>query len=135
MAKVCIFCYKEKDGAAVKDDFVISSIRKVKRAIGIAKNNTLVVCSDCTETYTEKRTKYERDLVMHAVVGGLVLLLFVFLPIFTTGFSIVSILLGLLLFLLIMALSVFSHCPKVEENVRQPAKAAHGAKGKGGKKK
>lgn len=115
MAKVCIICYEEKDGRDVQDDMVISAIRKAKNAFRIAKNNHLVVCPGCTEAYREKRARYERDLVIHAVIGGLVLLLFVLLPIFTTGFSITSVLLGFLLFALIMALSIFSHCPKMAE--------------------
>jgi hypothetical protein len=132
MAKVCIICEKETGGKLVMDDFVITLIRKVKTALSIAKNNTLVVCQGCMEAYSAKRTKYERDLVVHAIVGGMVLLLFVLLPLFTTGFSIASILLGLVLFALIMALSVFSHCPKVEDGGAR--EAAEKKKAKGGKK-
>ncbi|MEM4554775.1 MAG: hypothetical protein QXT25_02930 [Candidatus Anstonellaceae archaeon] len=115
MAKVCIICEKETDGFLVLDDYVIRFIRSVKNALGIAKNNTLVVCSNCLEEYKKKRAKYERDLAIHAVVGGLVLLIMVFLPLFTSGFSITAVFFGLLLFGMIMALSVFSHCPKIEE--------------------
>ena len=123
MARVCIICYKEKDGRAVADDAVIRAIRKVKTLLRVAKNNELVVCADCMEAYRAKRAKYERDLAIHAVIGGLVLLLFILLPIFTSGFSLVSILLGLLLFGLIMLLSVFSHCPKVEGGAEPHATA------------
>jgi hypothetical protein len=101
-------------GRTVADDAVIRAIRNVKTMLRIAKNNELVVCADCMEAYRAKRAKYERDLAIHAVIGGLVLLLFVLLPLFTSGFSLVSVLLGLLLFGLIMLLSVFSHCPKIE---------------------
>jgi len=133
MAKVCIICYNEKDGRDVEDDIVIATIRKAKKALGIAKNNHLVVCHDCAEVYKEKRGKYERDLVVHVIIGGVVLLLFVLLPIFTTGFSITSVLLGLLLFVLIMALSVFSHCPKIAEGGAKIADA-HRKKAAGRKK-
>ncbi len=128
MATVCIICEKETGGRRVMDDFVIRAIRKVKSALRIAKNNTLVVCPGCIETYASKRTKYERDLVMHAIVGGMVLLLFALLPIFTTGFSLLPILLGLMLFALIMALSVFSHCPKLEEKRQADEPARKNAK-------
>ena len=113
MAKVCIICYQEKNGAAVLDDAVITTIRRIKRKLNMAKNNTLVVCVGCMETYWKKRQKYERDLVMHVVLAGIVLIVFVLAPIFTSGFSIPAILLGVLLAALIVALSVFSHCPKV----------------------
>jgi len=124
MATICIICYNEKEGKDIEDDVVILAIRKAKNAIGIAKNNRLVVCPGCMEVYKQKRGKYERDLVIHAIIGGLVLLLFVLLPIFTTGFSITSLLLGLLLFALIMALSIFSHCPKIAESGMKTAQAA-----------
>lgn len=124
MAKVCIVCYKEKDGRAVADDAVIRAIRKTKNFLHVAKNNQLVVCPECMDAYRAKRARYERDLAIHAVIGGLVLLLFILLPVFTSGFSLVSVLLGLLLFGLIMLLSVFSHCPKVAGDAE--AKAEHG---------
>ena len=136
MARVCIICYKEKDGRAVADDAVIRAIRNVKTMLRVAKNNELVVCAECMEAYKAKRAKYERDLAIHAAIGGLVLLLFILLPLFTSGFSLVSVLLGLLLFGLIMLLSVFSHCPKVGGNAElhaapheAPKNAAAGAKG------
>ncbi|MEM4348626.1 MAG: hypothetical protein QXN37_03595 [Candidatus Anstonellaceae archaeon] len=116
MAKVCIMCEKETDGFLVLDDYVIRFIRAVKNAFGIAKNNTLVVCSSCLEEYKKKRARYEKDLAIHAVIGGFVLLVMTFLPIFTSGFSITAVFFGLLLFGMIMALSVFSHCPKIDEN-------------------
>lgn len=113
MAKVCIICYQEKSGVAVQDDAVIRAIRGVKQKLNMAKNNTLVVCEGCMEAYRKKRQKYERDLVMHVVLAGVVLIVFVLAPIFTSGFSIAAIVLGVLLAALIVALSVLSHCPKV----------------------
>ena len=138
MAKACVVCHKEgvQEGYLVEDDLVIRSIRAAKQKLGIAKNNVLVVEKGCLEAYRPKRAKYERDLAIHAAIGALVLLVFVLLPIFTTGFSIVSVLLGLLLFCLIMAFTVFSHCPKIAGEaahekappVQKAAKAAAGAK-------
>ncbi len=115
MSRACVVCHKEgvQGGHLVEDDLVIRSIRAAKRKLGIAKNNVLVVEEGCLEAYKPKRAKYERDLAIHAAIGALVLLIFVLLPVFTTGFSIVSVLLGLLLFCLIMAFTVFSHCPKI----------------------
>ena len=120
MAKVCIICYKERDGKLVADDFVIRTIRAIKQKTGTAKNNTLVVCPDCMETHKKKREKYERDLVMHVAIAGIVLLVFVLLPIFTTGFSLAAIGLGLALAALVMGFSTFSHHPKLAAQAQMP---------------
>jgi len=126
MAKVCIICYQEKNGVPVQDDAVIRAIRSIKQRLHMAKNNALVVCAGCMEAYQKKRQKYERDLVMHVVLAGVVLVVFVLAPIFTSGFSIPAIVLGVLLAALIVALSVFSHCPKIaggKEEKKETAKA------------
>ncbi|MCX8197402.1 MAG: hypothetical protein N3G80_03765 [Candidatus Micrarchaeota archaeon] len=124
MANVCIICEKEKSGFPVQDDYVILAIRKVKNFLRIAKNNNLVVCQDCLEVYQKKRAKYERDLAIHAIIGGFILLTMIFLPIFTTGFSLTAVFFGLLLFGLVMLLSVFSHCPKIQQTAPKEEKEA-----------
>ena len=114
MAKACIVCAKNvQKGLAVEDDLVISSIRAVKRKLGIAKNNELVVCPDCVEAYRKKRGEYEKRLVQYVVIASVVLLVFVLLPIFTTGFSLWAAFLGVVFAAGVMLLSVFSHCPRV----------------------
>jgi len=135
MAKVCIVCHNEKNGRSVADDAVIRTIRRVKNSLGIATNNKLVVCDGCMGAHEEKRKKYERELAMHLVLGGLALLLFILLPIFTGGFSLMSVFLGLVLFLFITALSVLQYSPKLEEqdagnNATGAKKAEHAAKKK-----
>ena len=114
MARVCIICTKEtQKGQRVEDDFVIRIIRRAKRSLRIAKNNELVVCESCMEAYRKRRENYEKNLVMHVVLAAVVLIIFAVLPIFTTGFSLPALLLGIVLGGMIVALSVFSHCPKI----------------------
>ena len=97
MAKACIICSKTvPKGLAAEDDLVIRTIRAIKQKLGIAKNNELVVCPDCVETYRKKRGDYEKRLVQHVVIASVVLLVFVLLPIFTTGFSLWAVVLGLI---------------------------------------
>ena len=134
MAKVCIICYQEKDGTLVQDDLVIRTIRGIKQRLKMAKGNTLVVCRDDMAAYAKKRQKYERDLIIHVVIAGVVLVAFVLAPIFTSGFSISAVLLGLLLAALIVGMTVFSHCPKIVEQKGTGA-AAMVNPAKGAKKK
>jgi len=129
MAKVCIVCSKEVAGGhKVEDDSVIRAIRKIKRQFGVARNNELYVCEGCMEEYKKKRGKYERDLVIHAVLAAIVLIMMVVLPIFTSGFSLTAIVLGVLLAAIIMAFSLFSHWPKIADG--GPAKSDGVASGK-----
>ncbi|MCX8175017.1 MAG: hypothetical protein N3E51_02325 [Candidatus Micrarchaeota archaeon] len=120
MAKVCIICEKETDGSAVADDFVIRTIRAVKQRFGIAKNNILVVCSSCMEEHRKRRERYERNLVMHVLVAAIILFAFVLLPVFTTGFSVSALVLGILLAAIIIGLSIFSHHPKLAPETQKP---------------
>ncbi len=133
MAKVCIICEKEvREGVAVQDDLVIRTIRKIKQRLNMAKNNVLVVEEGCMEEYRKRRAKYERDVVMRVVFAAIILLVFVLLPVFTTGFSIWATLLGLVLAGMFMALSLFSHFPKIAETAARPreARATEGRKKK-----
>jgi predicted nucleic acid-binding Zn ribbon protein len=124
MAKVCIICTEEaSSGSPVADDAVIRSIRKAKQALNIAKNNELVVCGKDLEAHMKKRQKYERNLALYMVLAGLVLVLLVFVPVFTTGFSLSALIIGVLLAALLVALPVItSHTPAL-------ASAASAAKG------
>lgn len=137
MAKVCIICSQEKSGSMVLDDAVIKAIRGIKKRFGMAKGNTLVVCALCMEKHKEKRRKYERDLVIHVVIAGIVLVVFVLAPIFTSGFSLSSLVAGLLLAALIIGLSVFSYSPKIAEDAKAAAQkdAKEAKENKKGKKK
>jgi len=113
MAKVCIICSQEvESGHAVADDAVIRSIRWAKQSLGIAKNNTLVVCGKDLEVHKKKRQGYERNLAVYMAIAGIVLVILVFLPIFTTGFSVSATLVGLLFAALLVFMPVLtSHTP------------------------
>lgn len=124
MAKVCIVCKAEVQGGhRVEDDAVIRAIRSAKRRFNIAKNNDLVVCAGCLEEYRKKRAAYERDLAIHVVIAAIVLLVTVVLPVFTSGFSLMAVAMGVFLAGMVMALSVFSHWPKIAEAHAPAAKA------------
>jgi hypothetical protein len=126
MARVCIICGNEvKSGAAVADDLVIRSIRRAKQALHMARNNELVVCGPDLEAHRKKRQGYERNLAIYIVIAGIVLVFLVVVPIFTTGFSPYSFLLGLLLASLLIVLPVVtSHTPALEGTAAMHAAGA-----------
>jgi hypothetical protein len=143
MARVCIICGNEvKSGSAVADDLVIKSIRRAKQALHIAKNNELVVCENDLEAHRKKRQGYERNLAVYVVIAGIVLVLLVIVPFFTSGFSAYSFILGVLLSALLVLLPVVtSHTPALDgttssqlqskpAQVQKKAKTAPKKKGK-----
>jgi len=113
MAKVCIICSQEvKQGRMVADDAVIRFLRWAKQSLHIAKNNELVVCESDLEAHKKKRQAYERNLAVYMVIAGIVLVLLVFLPIFTTGFSLYAMAVGVLFAALLVLMPVItSHTP------------------------
>ncbi len=105
----------------VADDAVIRSIRWAKQSLHIAKNNTLVVCEKDLEAHKKKRQGYERNLAVYIVIAGIVLVLLVLLPIFTTGFSLYAVLVGLLFAAILVLMPVItSHTPALAEAQKTP---------------
>jgi hypothetical protein len=137
MAKACIICGEEvASGRPVQDDAVIKAIRAVKQSLGVARNNELVVCGGHMEAYQKKRQAYERKLAVYAVISAAVLAFFIFLPIFTTGFSLYSSFAGFALAAFVMLLAVVtSHTPRIGESAPSPPHApkARSRGRKGGK--
>ena len=119
MAKVCIICSQEvTHGHAVADDAVIRLIRKAKQSLNIAKNNELVVCDKDLEFHKKKRQGYERNLAVYIVIAGIVLVLLVFLPILTAGFSAYAVAVGVLFASLLVFMPVLtSHTPALAQNI------------------
>ena len=132
LAKVCIICSQEvKAGRAVADDAVIRFIRRAKQSLHIAKNNELVVCEQDLEAHRKKRQGYERNLAVYMVIAGVVLVLLVFLPIFTTGFSAYAVLVGLLFAALLVLMPVItSHTPSLAHAEGEKPPAGKKAAGK-----
>jgi hypothetical protein len=127
MAVKCIICERETNGTAVKDDAVIGFIRWAKRMMRMAQNNRLVVCRDCMATHKAKREKFEKNLVQHIVLGGIIFLGLTLVPIFTkAGFSLGASLVGLLFFAGIVGLAVLSSYHPAVEGERTVGEMAAG---------
>ena len=115
MAKVCIICQKEaKSGYAVADDFVITTIRKIKKSLNIVKNNELIVTAECLAIYKKKRQNYERTLMIHVILAALIFAFMLFVALSSKNFSLCSLLVGILLAALLVGLALLSHMPKAE---------------------
>jgi len=111
-ATVCISCEKEKPGRPINEDAVIRGIRWVKQKLGIARNNRLVVCADCTQKHIEKRQKFERSMLQYGVLGVILFLAIVALPPLLGGsFNFGSVIAGFFIIVFLLALSLVQYTP------------------------
>ncbi|OIO21804.1 hypothetical protein COV61_01560 [Candidatus Micrarchaeota archaeon CG11_big_fil_rev_8_21_14_0_20_47_5] len=121
---ICIISETETEGYPIKEDFVISSLRKLKRIFGIARNNTLVVGRDSLEEYKKRRSKFEKTFVQYAAIAIILVLAIVVLPLLLGApFSIGSVLMSMVIGALIIAFSLTSYLPAIyAEGEKEPKK-------------
>ena len=90
---VCVICGKEKEGSRVSDDMVIKAIRVVKRKLGLAKENRLVVCKDDLPEHERRRKKFEKNMVAYSAIAFVLVVAVVFLSGSISG-ALVALLIG-----------------------------------------
>ena len=117
---VCIICGKEKPGIEVKPDFVIESIRWIKRNITRnEKGNRLVVCRDCYPAYRKLRERFERREKIYLTLG----ILFALLSFLISSNKLYGLGIGLLVIALLYLFSLLSYIPSLNmEAVHTPEK-------------
>jgi hypothetical protein len=75
--KVCISCEADVSGKKaypIKEDRVIRTLRKLKKALGIAKMNDLYVCESCLEKHKIHRQSFEKNRLLAIVCGSLIII-------------------------------------------------------------
>ncbi len=106
----CIICGRELNGLEVQEDYVIKAIRWFKRNVTHnEKNYRLVVCKDCYVKYKKARDSYNSKTISYAAL------------LIITGRSIGAVIAGIIIILLMYALSLLSYMPglkidKAEKN-------------------
>ncbi len=126
--KACIICGEEiSNGHEVIEDKIIEIIRAIKSKLGVVKGYKLYVCEKCVEPYEKKRKIFERNTLLY---GGLGLVLALILLVF--NFSIGSLLVGILLFLVMILLAIMGYVPRIK---KKEVKKNETKKGKGGRSK
>lgn len=106
---VCISCTKPGKGYAVIDDYVIESIRWIKKKAGIEKRNKLIICSDCSEKHKKKRKSFERSLILYGGIGVVIAIILL-----AVNFSLSSFFAGLLFILFLVVLAHLKYAPRVK---------------------
>ena len=119
MARMCIITRKEvpkNSGTPVREDAIISAIRKIKGKLGILQNNVLVVSDGALEEHKKKRENFERMAVIHTTVAAILVVAFIFGPLLLGApFNLVGVLLSILLGILIAGLALLSYIPALDD--------------------
>lgn len=115
----CIVCGNKKPGLRVREDYVIHTMRLVKRNITKSeKGYTLVVCRDCYKKYDKARHTYERRRITYVALGVVAAAFWVIL----SGGKIGGIAAGVILVAFMYLLSLLSYTPAV---ITEGAKVEH----------
>lgn len=116
-SKICIICHNEvKGGTKVKDDFIINSIRRIKRLFNVAHNNQLFVCEKDFIVHAEKRKKFERELLIVSAIVVIILLLLNGLPLLSGRFQFSMFLSSIFIAILILIFTIiFKYAPATDE--------------------
>ena len=117
--RVCIVCQNDVSGkkaVPVQEDAVIRSIRRVKQALRIAKNDELYVCDDDLARHREKRKSFERSMIFFGVLSAAVVLLLIGTIVLSGKLDIFAILSAFMIGAFILLFSVlFKYAPNLRE--------------------
>ncbi len=107
----CIICGEKKNGLAVRNDYVIESVRWFKKNVTKnEKNYRLVVCKDCFLKYKKARDSYQRKELMYTTLGAV----FAVLLVFISRFSISAFAAGIGITVFLYLLSQLGYTPGVD---------------------
>jgi len=115
--KLCIECEKNVEGmkaVKIREDNVISAIRKIKRALGASKENELYVCEEHLKKHIERRKSFQKSLILFGIAAVLVFVLGLISMILSGSFNIVGFIAAVIIsiFLILFAI-VFKYTPDV----------------------
>ncbi|MGI0100544.1 MAG: hypothetical protein ACREBH_02390 [Candidatus Micrarchaeaceae archaeon] len=110
MESVCIMCGEKRNGLKVKDDWVINSMRWLKRRVSKNVNKRdLIVCKECFLKYRKRRDSYERKQVVYVAIG----VIFLVVISVAAGGRISAILAGFAIAVFMFLLAQLSYMPEV----------------------
>lgn len=102
-----------KQCVPIREDNIIRAIRRIKKAVGIAKMNELCVCDADLKTHAGRRKSFETSMIFAAAFAGLVLLFIIGSAVFGRfdSWAFVS---AVALCLLLLALPLFRYSPALD---------------------
>lgn len=121
--KVCVSCQKDVEGKParkIREDRIIRGIRAIKRALRVAQNNELYVCTDCMPSHTERRKSFEKSMLFASVFAGLILIVLIGAFILSGRFDAWAFVSAFVVAGFILALPIFKYTPAVEGGAPPP---------------
>lgn len=107
----CIICGERKDGLAVREDFILSRLRWIKRNITKdEKGYTLVVCKACYPAYEKSRKRFVRRQLTYSILG----VIFAAVIVLAGQNKLLAVIFGLVVFVVLFALSLLSYMPSLD---------------------
>ena len=107
----CIVCGNERDGIEVKEDNVLRALRYIKYDLfkRPRRNNRIVVCKSCYESYKKHRKRYIGRQRLYLALGVLFLIFSILL-----APSIYAALVGIVMIALLYLLSLLNYMPELD---------------------
>jgi energy-converting hydrogenase Eha subunit A len=115
--KICISCETNVEGKKaykVKEDRIIGTVRRIKKAIGLAKNNELYVCENCLQKHMEKRKSFEKSVLFGTVIAVVILVVLLGMLLLSGRFDIWAIVSTFIISGFVLALPLFKYAPALE---------------------
>ncbi|VVC04610.1 Uncharacterised protein [Candidatus Bilamarchaeum dharawalense] len=115
MAKVCIMCQANVDGkpgaVAIREDRIITTIRTIKKKLGIAQMNQLYVCQTDLQKHSERRKSFEKSMMIATVLAGVILVIMILAIILSGRLDAWAIVSAFILAGFVIILPVFKYTP------------------------
>jgi hypothetical protein len=121
--KVCISCQKSVEGRKsypIKWDRILNTILAIKKALRIAQGNELYVCDDCLQKHQERRSAFERSMVLAGVLAGIIILLILSTIVLGGRFDAFAFFAGVILALVMLLFPLFRYVPALEGMPTKP---------------
>jgi len=115
--KICVSCETDVGGKKaykVKEDRIIGTVRSIKNALHMAKNNELYVCESCLPKHREKRKSFEKSVLFGTVIAVVILVVLLGMLLLSGRFDIWAVLSTFIISGFVLALPLFRYAPAVE---------------------
>lgn len=116
----CIICGEEKKGIEIENDFVLDSVRWLKKKLTHKeKHNKLVVCKEDYPKYKEARSRYEFRQKLYVGLGVVFVLLM-----FLVSSKLTTLLVAVAVLILFYLFTLLSYTPKLKLKLKLKAATA-----------
>lgn len=121
--KVCILCesnVENKSAVPIREDFIIRSLRGIKRLFGMAKMNELYICEPDLPKYGERRKSFEKSLLFSTILSGFLFVAYIFITLLSGRLDLFSLFSVIIICGLILVFPLFRYVPAINAPLVPP---------------